>query len=108
MASYVVGIDFGTLSGRALVVRVEDGAELASAVHPFAHGVIDRALGGVELSQGWALQDPEDYRDVLREAVPEAVRAAGVDPREVIGIGIDFTACTALPVLRDGTPLSQL
>ncbi|GAA5200551.1 ribulokinase [Rugosimonospora acidiphila] len=108
MASYVVGIDFGTLSGRALVVRVEDGAELASAVHPFAHGVIDRTLGGEELPQGWALQDPEDYRDVLREAVPEAVRAAGVEPREVIGIGIDFTACTALPVLRDGTPLSQL
>ncbi|HEY2675046.1 MAG TPA: ribulokinase [Rugosimonospora sp.] len=108
MGSYVVGIDFGTLSGRALVVRVDDGAELASAVHPFPHGVIDRELGGVELPQGWALQDPEDYRDVLREAVPAAVRAAGIAAGDVIGIGIDFTACTALPVLRDGTPLSEL
>jgi L-ribulokinase len=108
MASYVVGIDFGTLSGRALVVRVEDGAELASAVHPYPHGVIDRALGDLELGPGWALQDPEDYREVLREAVPAAVRAAGIDPGDVVGIGIDFTACTVLPVLRDGTPLAEL
>jgi L-ribulokinase len=108
MARYVVGVDFGTLSGRALVVRVEDGAELASAVHPYRHGVLERNLGDLELGPGWALQDPEDYRDVLREAVPAAVRAAGADPAEVIGVGIDFTACTVLPVLRDGTPLSQL
>jgi L-ribulokinase len=106
----VIGIDFGTLSGRALVVRGADGGELASAVHEYAHGVIEEALpiDGRALPPDWALQDPEDYLDVLRHAVPEAVRAAGVAPTDVAGIAIDFTACTILPTLRDGTPLCRV
>ena len=106
---YVIGVDFGTLSGRALVVRVRDGAEAGTAVAEYPHGVIDRALpGGGELPPDWALQVPADYLDVLRRVVPEALRAAGVDAADVIGIGTDFTACTALPVLADGTPLCEL
>ena len=109
---YVIGVDFGTLSGRALVVRVEDGAELGTAVHEYAHGVIDEALpnsaGGRALPPDWALQHPDDYREVLRRAVPAAVAAAGVDPAQVIGISTDFTACTVLPTLADGTPLCEL
>ncbi|WP_236653510.1 ribulokinase [Streptacidiphilus melanogenes] len=106
---YVVGVDFGTLSGRALVVRVADGAELGTAVHPYRHGVIDRVLpsSGRELPPDWALQDPEDYREVLRNAVPAAVAEAGIDPALVIGVGTDFTACTVLPALADGTPLCE-
>jgi L-ribulokinase len=107
---HVVGVDYGTLSGRAVVVRVADGAELGSAVHEFRHAVMDETLAatGERLPPDWALQDPEDYRDVLRHAVPEAVAAAGVDPETVVGVGIDFTACTVLPTLRDGTPLCEL
>ncbi|MEW2378113.1 ribulokinase [Micromonospora sp. NPDC047812] len=107
---YVVGVDYGTLSGRALVVRVRDGAEVGGAVHEYRHGVIESALpgGGPALPPDWALQDPEDYRDVLRHAVPAAVAAAGVDPSLVIGIGTDFTACTVLPTLADGTPLCEI
>jgi L-ribulokinase len=103
----VVGIDMGTLSGRALVVRVRDGQELATAVHPYAHGVIDEALpvSGEALPPSWALQDPADWVEVLRRAVPEAVRQAGIDPAQVIGISTAFTASTPLPVRRDGTPL---
>jgi L-ribulokinase len=106
----VVGVDFGTLSGRALVVRVSDGAELGTAVHEYRHGVMDShlAASGAPLPPDWALQDPEDYRDVLREAVPAAVADAGIDPGCVIGIGTDFTASTPLPVAADGTPLCQL
>ncbi|MDG4808876.1 ribulokinase [Micromonospora sp. WMMD1120] len=105
---YVVGVDFGTLSGRALVVRVGDGAELGTAVHEYGDGVISTALpGGRPLPPDWALQNPDDYRDVLRYAVPAAVSAAGVDPAAVVGIGIDFTACTVLPTLADGTPLCE-
>ncbi len=105
-----VGVDFGTLSGRALVVRVRDGAELGTAVHEYRHGVMDAVLAatGEPLPPDWALQDPEDYRDVLRHAVPEAVASAGIDPAQVIGIGTDFTACTVLPTLADGTPLCQV
>ncbi len=107
---HVVGVDFGTLSGRALVVRVSDGAELASAAHPYRHAVIDRVLpdGRTTLGPDWALQVPQDYVDVLATAVPAAVRAAGIDPASVIGIGTDFTACTMVPVRADGTPLCEL
>ncbi|WP_037841940.1 ribulokinase [Streptomyces sp. NRRL F-5126] len=104
-----VGVDFGTLSGRAVVVDVADGAELGSAVHTYTHAVMDRALpGGRELPPDWALQMPQDWRDVLRHAVPDALRAAGVRPDQVIGIATDFTACTVLPTTRDGTPLCEL
>ncbi|WP_405577559.1 ribulokinase [Streptomyces sp. NBC_01190] len=104
-----VGVDFGTLSGRALVVAVEDGRELGSAVHEYSHAVVDRALpGGVELAPDWALQIPQDWRDVLRFAVPQALAAAGVRPAQVIGVATDFTACTVLPTTWDGTPLSEL
>jgi L-ribulokinase len=106
----VVGVDFGTLSGRAVVVRVRDGAELGSAVHEYRHGVVDRALPstGKALPPEWALQVPSDYVDVLREAIPGALRAAGVDPANVIGVGTDFTACTMVPTTSDGTPLCEL
>jgi L-ribulokinase len=105
----VVGVDFGTLSGRAVVVRVRDGEELASAEHVYPHAVLDRTLpDGTRLPPDWALQVPADYIDVLRTAVPEALARAGVTPDQVIGIGTDFTACTVLPALADGTPLCEL
>jgi L-ribulokinase len=105
-----VGVDFGTLSGRALVVRARDGAELGTAVHEYAHGVMDEVLAatGEPLPPDWALQDPGDYVDVLRHAVPAAVASAGIDPALVAGIATDFTACTVLPTTADGTPLCQL
>jgi L-ribulokinase len=107
---YVVGIDYGTLSGRAVVVRVADGTQVGTAVHDYQYGVIDERLPatGAPLPPDWALQDPEDYREVLRRAVPAALADAGVDPAAVVGIGIDFTACTVLPTLADGTPLCEV
>ena len=109
-AAVVIGVDYGTLSGRAVVIRVSDGAELASAVHAYPHAVIERALPstGQALPPDWALQVPSDYVDVLKIAVPQALAASGVAAEQVIGIGTDFTACTVLPVLADGTPLSEL
>ncbi|GAA5194653.1 ribulokinase [Rugosimonospora acidiphila] len=105
----VVGIDFGTLSGRAVVVRTTDGAELGQAVHEYRHAVLTTALpDGTPLPPDWALQVPSDYVDVLRHAVPRALEAAGVDPADVVGVGTDFTACTMVPTLRDGTPLCEL
>jgi L-ribulokinase len=108
--SYVVGVDFGTLSGRAVVVRVSDGAELGSAVHEYRDAVIEERLpgSGTRLGPDWALQNPDDWRDVLRHAVPAALADSGVDPAAVIGIATDFTACTVLPTTVDGTPLCEL
>ncbi len=106
----LVGVDFGTLSGRAVVVRAADGAELGSAVHEYGHGVVDRELPGTRraLPPDWALQVPADYVDVLRKAVPAAIAAAGVDPADIVGIGTDFTASTVLPVTSQGVPLNEL
>ena len=85
-SSYVVGVDFGTLSGRVVVVDAADGRELAVAEHRYPHGVLDEALpDGTPLGPEWALQVPADYREVLAVAVPEAVRSAGIDPAEVVG-----------------------
>ncbi len=107
---YTVGIDFGTLSGRAVVVRVSDGKEVASAVHDYPHGVMERELASTRerLARDWALQDAMDYVDVLKVAVPEAVREAGIEPDQVIGIGTDFTASSPLPTRADGRPLSAV
>ncbi|MEV4803729.1 ribulokinase [Nonomuraea sp. NPDC049421] len=104
---YVVGVDFGTLSGRAVVVRVSDGAELGSAVHEYAHRVIEQTLPGTDVRLGpdWALQSPQDWIDVIKIAVPQAIAAAGVPAADVVGIGTDFTACTVLPTTAGGTPL---
>lgn len=105
----VIGMDFGTLSGRAVVVRVDDGEELGSATVEYPHAVIDRQLPGSSamLPPEWALQVPQDYREVLRLAVPEAVKRSGIDRRAVIGIATAFTACTMVPTTSDGTPLCE-
>ena len=106
---YTIGIDFGTESGRAVLVDVATGDEKASAVWEYANGVMDEALpDGTKLEHDWALQDPADYIEAVRRTVPAVVKEAGVSADEVIGIGIDFTACTMLPVDAAGTPLCQL
>lgn len=109
---YAIGVDFGTESGRALLVDVADGREVATSVYPYQHGVIDERLPldgkTVVLEPDWALQDPEDYIRTFQNAIPAVIKQSGVAPDDVIGIGIDFTACTMLPVKRDGTPLCLL
>lgn len=107
---YTIGIDFGTESGRALLVDTRDGREVATAVHPYKNGVIDEHLPGSNkpLPPDWALQDPMDYIDVIKTTIPAVLKQSGVDPKEVVGVAIDFTACTMLPVKADGTPLSVL
>ncbi|HRW11254.1 MAG TPA: ribulokinase [Caldilineaceae bacterium] len=110
MPSYAIGIDFGTESGRVLLVDVADGREIATAVHAYANGVIDQLLpgSGQPLPPDWALQDPGDYIAVLQQAIPAVLQESGVDAADVIGVGIDFTSCTILPTLRDGAPLCRL
>ncbi|HVB29521.1 MAG TPA: FGGY family carbohydrate kinase, partial [Terriglobia bacterium] len=106
---FAVGIDYGTESGRAVVVRVGNGELVASVIVPYADGVIDSRLpGGPKLEQDWALQNPRDYLRVVEKGVPEALKAAGVRAEQVIGLGTDFTASSPLPVKRDGTPLCFL
>lgn len=110
MAKYAIGVDYGTESGRAVLVNVQTGEEVATAVHPYADGVIDEHLPGSSrpLPHDFALQNPQDYIEVLKVTVPQVLRESGVSADDVIGIGTDFTACTMLPVKADGTPLCFL
>ena len=106
MSKYVVGVDFGTLSVRALVASVSDGTELSSAVYDYPHGVMSERLpNGRKLPPDYALQHPQDYLDGLSETVHRAVEEAGIRADDVIGIGIDFTCNTYLPVAEDFAPL---
>ncbi len=106
MAKYVVGIDFGTLSARAIVVGVADGALLGQGEYAYPHGVMDEHLpGGQPLGIDWALQHPQDYLDALRGSVAGALREAAIPADDVIGLGIDFTTCTVIASDAVGTPL---
>tara|TARA_B110000503_G_scaffold7355_1_gene9970 strand:- start:45 stop:1709 length:1665 start_codon:yes stop_codon:yes gene_type:complete len=107
---FVIGVDYGSLSGRAVVVRVSDGQELGTAVLDYPNAVMDTVLNstGQKLAPDWALQNPNDYIAVLKRAVPEAIKKAKIDPQNVVGIATDFTACTMIPVKIDGTPLSDI
>lgn len=104
---YVIGVDFGTESARALLVDVTDGRELATAVHPYRSGVIDERLPDtdVRLPPDFALQDPQDFLEAITVVIPAVLKESGVDPEVIIGLGTDFTACTMMPVDENGTPL---
>ncbi|MBQ2956640.1 MAG: ribulokinase [Clostridia bacterium] len=109
MSKFAVGVDFGTLSARALVAETGTGRELASAVMNYPHAVMDERLpDGAPLPPDWALQHPGDYLLCLKTVVPEALRKAGVSAEDVVGIGVDFTASTVMPVTDDLTPLCLL
>ena len=106
---YTIGLDFGTLSGRAVLVDTRDGDEVAEAVFDYPHAVMDSEMpSGLELPPDWALQHPQDYLDVFAHTVPAVLDQSGVSPAEVKGIAIDFTASSPMPTKTDGTPLCFL
>ena len=109
MKKYTIGIDFGTLSGRCLLADVETGEEIATSVLEYRHRVMSETLpDGTRLGVDWHLQHPGDYLDVLRITIRDVIKQAEIRPEQVIGIGIDTTGCTILPIKKDGTPLCFL
>jgi L-ribulokinase len=92
------------------LLDLQSGVEAGVAVVRYASGAIDRVLPetGEELPTDWALQDPDDWRAVIETGIPQVLATAGVAGRDVVGLGIDFTCCTVLPVAVDGTPLCSL
>ncbi len=107
---YSIGLDFGTLSGRAVLVDIATGSIIAQAEKAYTHGVMDEFLpdGVTKLGLDWALQHPADYLEVVSETVPAVLSSSGIDPADVIGLSTDFTACTILPVDENKTPLCFL
>jgi len=104
---YSIGIDFGTESARIVVVDVTNGRTVSSAVHAYRDGVIDRRLPRtkVVLPPDTALQNPADYLEALKVGTRSALRRGRVNPSDVIGLGVDFTSCTVLPVDEDWEPM---
>jgi len=109
MAKFSIGIDYGTESARALLLNLETAEEVASSTMNYPHGVMDEKLpDGTVLPQDWALEHPDDYIEVLKKIIPDVINQSGINKDDVVGIGIDFTACTMLPIKKDGTPLCDL
>ena len=108
--AYALGVDFGTESGRALLLDLRTGEEAAVSEVAYAHGAIDRTLPatGEQLPPDWALQDPDDWVAVLETAIPAVLEAVGGAREAVVGLGVDFTSCTVLPVSAEGVALCTL
>ena len=103
---FSIGADFGTLAVRALIVETETGHEIAWATRNYPHGVMTDTLpDGTVLPPEWALQHPMDYLECLQEVLREVMEKAGVSAGDVIGLGIDFTASTSLPIDAEGNAL---
>ncbi len=109
MELYTAGIDFGSLSGRCVLINLRTGKEEASSVYEYPHAVMDKALpDGTPLQIDWCLQHPRDYKEVLQHTIRNCMKQIGIDNSQIVGIGTDFTSCTMLPILEDGTPLCML
>ena len=99
MRKFTIGIDYGTMSGRAVLMDAQSGEIVATHVSEYSHGVMDRTLpSGTPLPSNTVIQHPGDYVEVLRTVIPEVMKAAGVIPQEVVGVGVDFTGCTIMAV----------
>ena len=109
MAKYALGLDYGTLSVRALLVDIHTGEEIATSVYEYAHSVMETCIPtGRKLPSGWALQHPQDYIDGMEITIKDVMSKSSVSPEDVVGIGIDFTAATVVSAKADGTPLCFL
>jgi L-ribulokinase len=107
---YSIGLDFGTETLRTLAVNVETGEETAGAVYEYPDRVINDKLPGssITLEKDWALQNPENWIEGLKETIPQVLREGGMEQGNIIGVCVTFTSCTILPTKNDGTPLCFL
>ncbi len=118
---YVIGLDYGTLSARAVLVSVNDGSVIAESVYSYPHGILRSVAksisdgadlsggeeGCTELPADYALQEIDDYINAMYHTVREVVEKSNCQAENVIGIGIDATSSTFLPLLESGKPLCK-
>ena len=107
MSKYSIGIDLGTKSIRSLLVDIENGNEIASAVSYYRHGIMDESFfDSNSQTKEAALQDGLDYQESLFNSLKELLKISKVNKEDIVGIGIDSTCSTSLPVDKDFMPLS--
>ena len=109
--AYTIGLDYGTNSVRCLIVDVTDGNELGTAVYDYETGEAGIILDPSD--HNLARQNPADYLKGIEDTITQAIAQAkksdeDFNPADIIGIGIDTTGSTPLPVDKNGTPLSML
>lgn len=107
--TYSIGIDFGTLSARAILIDNRTGEEIISSVYGYQDAVLDQYLNSprVKLPPDYALQNPQDYRDAVTALLKDIRQNSNVAAKSIVSIGLDFTACTVVAVDEKGKPLCQ-
>ena len=109
MPKYTIGLDYGTLSARALLLDLSNGQEVATTEYVYPHAVLEADFfTEIPMEKSAALQHPQDYLEALQHIVPELLAKTHVQPQDICGIAIDCTASTVLPITQDGTPLCFL
>ena len=109
--AYTIGLDFGTNSVRCLIVDVANGSEPGTAVHDYETGQAGIILDAAD--HNLARQNPADYLKGIEVTVRQAIAQAkktdkDFDAGGIIGIGVDTTGSTPIPVDKNGTPLSMI
>lgn len=104
---YSIGIDFGTSSGRVMIIDVHTGSIIGMSVVQYRNGTMEKSLGNRSLPSDFALQDADDYMEVIEKGVPEAIQHAGIDSQQIIGLGVDFTSSTMVITDENLIPLSR-
>jgi len=111
MKKYTIGLDYGTNSVRCVIVDTADGNELSTAIYEYETGEAGIILDPAD--HNLARQNPADYLKgvavVTKAAIAKAKKADKTfDAKKIIGVGIDTTGSTPMPVDKDGTPLGML
>ena len=107
---YTIGVDFGTQSVRSALIDIDTGKEVLTSIYNYKNGIIDDHLPGSnkKLPIDSALQNPSDYEDGIIYTIKEILLKTKINPNVVIGLGIDFTSCTMIPIKENSTPLCFL
>ncbi|WP_436953237.1 ribulokinase [Staphylococcus shinii] len=103
--TYSIGVDFGTGSGRAFLINTENGKIEGQYIKNYTHGTIEGTLGGEKLPQSFALQNGNDYMEVIETGIPAILEKTDISPSEIVGIGIDFTSSTVIFVDEQMEPI---
>ncbi|WP_436944503.1 ribulokinase [Staphylococcus xylosus] len=103
--TYSIGIDFGTGSGRAFLINTENGEIEEQYIRNYTHGTIEGELGGEKLPQNFALQNANDYMEIIETGIPTIIEKANISVSEIVGIGIDFTSSTVIFVDEQMEPI---
>ncbi len=105
---YTLGLDYGSLSCRGILADICDGRIVAEAEFVYPHGILTDALpDGTPLHGSWCLQHPGNYLAALDHIIPKLREKSGVSPSQIIGIGVDFTASTVVPLDGSFRPLCE-